>query len=297
MKTRTINTHRAFTLIELLVVIAIIAILAAILFPVFAQAKAAAKAAVGVSNMKQIALAHLMYSNDYDDNKAPRAIQDLYNCNAQGTGCSVSDEHEWKELLAPYVKNQGLYQDALNSMRQTPDLHSDPAARASYNWTPTILPTNLVFSVSYNEVNWQLPGQPGNFVNQSGFVLTSLPSPSTAGIAMETHSWNDDDGPYEGWAQYTASSGYANGLPTPAAYIGKWNIMGDAYGDKAMNAAYADGHAKRISYSARDCTALHEGATGTTTDFWDITGEDLGGPNGNYSWEATNCVQLPAAFQ
>ena len=34
---------RAFTLIELLVVIAIIAILAAILFPVFAQAKAAAK--------------------------------------------------------------------------------------------------------------------------------------------------------------------------------------------------------------------------------------------------------------
>ncbi len=35
--------NQAFTLIELLVVIAIIAILAAILFPVFAQAKAAAK--------------------------------------------------------------------------------------------------------------------------------------------------------------------------------------------------------------------------------------------------------------
>ncbi len=62
MKKRT-----AFTLIELLVVIAIIAILAAILFPVFAQAKLAAKGTASLSNTKQIALGTLMYSNDYDD--------------------------------------------------------------------------------------------------------------------------------------------------------------------------------------------------------------------------------------
>ena len=62
------KTHRrAFTLIELLVVIAIIAILAAILFPVFAQAKAAAKAIADLSNLKQHGLAILMYSNDTDD--------------------------------------------------------------------------------------------------------------------------------------------------------------------------------------------------------------------------------------
>lgn len=58
---------KGFTLIELLVVIAIIAILAAILFPVFAQAKVAAKKSASVSNAKQIGLAHFMYMNDYDD--------------------------------------------------------------------------------------------------------------------------------------------------------------------------------------------------------------------------------------
>jgi prepilin-type N-terminal cleavage/methylation domain-containing protein len=61
------SKSRAFTLIELLVVIAIIAILAAILFPVFAQAKAAAKNTTTVSNLEQQNLAIPMYAGDYDD--------------------------------------------------------------------------------------------------------------------------------------------------------------------------------------------------------------------------------------
>lgn len=63
------KSHRrlAFTLIELLVVIAIIAILAAILFPVFAQAKNAAKKTSDLSNLKQSVMAVLMYANDADD--------------------------------------------------------------------------------------------------------------------------------------------------------------------------------------------------------------------------------------
>ena len=61
------NNQRAFTLIELLLVIAIIAILAAILFPVFAQAKAAAKKASDLSNIKQLTTASIMYLADYDD--------------------------------------------------------------------------------------------------------------------------------------------------------------------------------------------------------------------------------------
>ena len=59
--------RHGFTLIELLVVIAIIAILAAILFPVFAQAKVAAKSSADLSNVKQLALGTVMYSADNDD--------------------------------------------------------------------------------------------------------------------------------------------------------------------------------------------------------------------------------------
>jgi len=64
---RVSRTYKAFTLIELLVVIAIIAILAAILFPVFAQAKESAKATACLSNMRQMAIASMMYLSDNDD--------------------------------------------------------------------------------------------------------------------------------------------------------------------------------------------------------------------------------------
>jgi prepilin-type N-terminal cleavage/methylation domain-containing protein len=59
--------RKAFTLIELLVVIAIIAILAAILFPVFAQAKEAAKKTAYISNMKQTGTSAQLYIADTDD--------------------------------------------------------------------------------------------------------------------------------------------------------------------------------------------------------------------------------------
>ncbi|MCS6774972.1 MAG: DUF1559 domain-containing protein [Chloroherpetonaceae bacterium] len=57
----------AFTLIELLVVIAVIAILAAILFPVLARAREQGRKAVCQSNLRQMALAHRLYTQDYDE--------------------------------------------------------------------------------------------------------------------------------------------------------------------------------------------------------------------------------------
>jgi len=66
------HTHRqAFTLIELLVVIAIIAILAALLFPVFAQAREAARALVCLSNAKQLGTAAYLYAQDYSEQIVP----------------------------------------------------------------------------------------------------------------------------------------------------------------------------------------------------------------------------------
>lgn len=64
---RSFRAQKGFTLIELLVVIAIIAILAAILFPVFAQARAAARQTSCISNVKQVGLGAMMYAQDYDE--------------------------------------------------------------------------------------------------------------------------------------------------------------------------------------------------------------------------------------
>src|SRR5437764_14997077 len=65
------SARRGFTLIELLVVIALIAILAAILFPVFAQAREAARKAGCLSNLNQLAKSTMMYGQDYDETFYP----------------------------------------------------------------------------------------------------------------------------------------------------------------------------------------------------------------------------------
>jgi prepilin-type N-terminal cleavage/methylation domain-containing protein/prepilin-type processing-associated H-X9-DG protein len=91
--------RNGFTLIELLVVIAIIAILAALLFPVFAQARAKARAVTCTSNLKQIGLALAMYRQDYDETNVNQwPWNGLYNW-----------DHTFHELLNPYVKNRQVF--------------------------------------------------------------------------------------------------------------------------------------------------------------------------------------------
>ena len=114
------HKRTAFTLIELLVVIAIIAILAAILFPVFAQAKLAAKAAASLSNTKQQSLGILMYANDYDDMWVPTLQFFLYDPAPTypypytiGTApYNGFDTWSWLEL--PYIKTSQIFIDPID---------------------------------------------------------------------------------------------------------------------------------------------------------------------------------------
>ena len=99
---------RAFTLIELLVVIAIIAILAAILFPVFAQAKVAAKKTALLSNAKQFGTSQMLYSSDADDVFSPAMSYDKdFNCMS------------WAVLCQPYIKSYAMLMDPFSPAKLT----------------------------------------------------------------------------------------------------------------------------------------------------------------------------------
>lgn len=85
-----------FTLIELLVVIAIIGVIAAILFPVFAQAREKGRQIACTSNERQLAMAVLMYAQDYDDLLTPEAT------------VVAGQQVLWPDLLSPYVNSAKL---------------------------------------------------------------------------------------------------------------------------------------------------------------------------------------------
>jgi prepilin-type N-terminal cleavage/methylation domain-containing protein len=120
------NSRKAFTLIELLVVIAIIAILAAILFPVFAQAKEAAKKTAALSNVKQIGTGFVIYATDYDDQfpfsmgRMPTTGQWLWNFFTPtphdgianlGWNNPILDQANsvgWANSTQPYIKNNDI---------------------------------------------------------------------------------------------------------------------------------------------------------------------------------------------
>ncbi len=126
------RNQRAFTLIELLVVIAIIAILAAILFPVFAQAKVAAKKTADLSNIKQVALGVLMYNGDYDDTFP------VYFSGQEGPRDAFLESHIWSSTrgVGPYIKSTEIFRSpddnyALGDFGDYPATRTRPA-RDSY---------------------------------------------------------------------------------------------------------------------------------------------------------------------
>lgn len=112
---------QGFTLIELLVVIAIIPILASILFPVFARARENARRASCMSNLKQIGLGMIQYSQDYDETypqtyvRVGSSAQTQTDPNMPGAyfyadyGGGSSHGTSWMDLIFPYTKSIALY--------------------------------------------------------------------------------------------------------------------------------------------------------------------------------------------
>jgi prepilin-type N-terminal cleavage/methylation domain-containing protein len=171
--------HRGFTLIELLVVIAIIAILAAILFPVFAQAKEAAKKTQTLSNIKNLSLANLMYANDNEDKlpwtytfpyigSNPAACDFNFDWGNTVTNTPGGAFHAWTEFIFPYVKNgsRGGDFNAANADNTTAAVFVDPVwnftapARDARGTQGTAEGTNLYPYASYLPNSVLMPPNP-----------------------------------------------------------------------------------------------------------------------------------------
>jgi len=188
---------RAFTLIELLVVIAIIAILAAILFPVFAQAKEAAKKTSCLSNAKQLGLGIFMYQGDFDDTNIMASADDK----------SVFRDVEqtlyrnwtpWSALVQPYSKNTQILLCPTNTSDSFIQSH-DPNARAEiyagYGYNYGYLGTFAGLDPSgtgdylWNPLSATATGKPANTVMIAESVGENFAS------ANHVYVWNQPIGP------------------------------------------------------------------------------------------------------
>lgn len=107
-KQNVIKNTSGFTLIELLVVIAIIAILAAILFPAFARARENARRASCQSNLKQIGIGIMQYTQDYDEHFPLSAVYPVALAREAATPPGVVIG--WADAIQPYLKSLQVYQ-------------------------------------------------------------------------------------------------------------------------------------------------------------------------------------------
>jgi len=249
----------------LLVVIAIIAILAAILFPVFAQAKEAAKRAACLSNTKQLITSYLMYSGDYDDVLVPGVVstdpgtflqqgEGSYNsnlaANAQALrGNAANTGSTFEILMDPYIKNKAIF--------------VCPSSGASVN-ANTVQRSIGLSSIAAGDFRNGAPGtfptaQPGQWIPGVKTSQTSVQFPAEFILAGETINVN-----YGRAYNATATTNQTIG-ETPSAYSAcvAWetqanNTTENSTAVVASNKAYArhsnksnygfmDGHAKNFA--------------------------------------------------
>lgn len=212
------NANRAFTLIELLVVIAIIAILAAILFPVFSQAKAAAKKAQDLSNHKQIVTAIMLYAADYDD-------QTVASHHDLEVGETIADLYTWFNPLQPYIKNKQIFHDPVVSNDPTvfPDwmtlddwkpVHTDYLINGFFAHGANLtefdrVAEQIIIAERHNQIGFfdyhPWPSAPNGdwergFLDGSGYILsdvetdTQSPDPKNVGRHTNGNNYSFADG-------------------------------------------------------------------------------------------------------
>jgi prepilin-type N-terminal cleavage/methylation domain-containing protein/prepilin-type processing-associated H-X9-DG protein len=267
--------RRAFTLIELLVVIAIIAILAAILFPVFAQAKEAAKKTQCVSNQKQLGLAFLQYATDSDD---------LFPNPGGGTKLlsnNSSPQTGWIQIAAdgsgqgiwPYVKSRSLTSSSGN-------MYSCPLATNYSGLVPANTPPYDDRQRSFIMNDYLRAWHPGAFATNIT-VVTGVPDAFAEGISQtQVPAPADLILLYEGSQKVLPSADPGgtnrNGSPyhrrtagastTAGATIGF--PVGYHSGKRMANFLFLDGHVKSMTPGATWTTATNTQLQTINPDSW-----------------------------
>lgn len=234
---------KAFTLIELLVVIAIIAILAAILFPVFAQAKVAAKSASYLSNTKQMALGMRIYAGDYDDNF-------VFSQWGPVPGPTGTEAEHWVQRVYPYIKNSQIFLNPSGPNVSQPDMTRRDNFAAGPNGAVPLWFRRTMSDSSLERI--------AEFVVFAPTGVSSFGIPNFARAGSEFNPWHrsdplaNDGGPINlpDWATLrcqriydAAKDGYIRN-PDQGGFAFTWS-----FNDK-NNFAFADGHSKAIKKGA-----------------------------------------------
>jgi prepilin-type N-terminal cleavage/methylation domain-containing protein/prepilin-type processing-associated H-X9-DG protein len=251
-----------FTLIELLVVIAIIAILAAILFPVFAQAKASAKATATLSNVKQNTTAAIMYSSDYDDYSV---LGQMWGSQGRINVGGVTPMSPWTILIQPYEKNYDLLLDPMATQPakvfnpSNPDLDRAVQPGISYN-SVTLSPWPLSVR-DFTSVSMTAPANPADTVmfasSYVGFAETgggygwfgATVKWATLGLIDSPDCWDWSVSLcWDGWGNsfYWGPQFFQGMTEERGRYTGGNSLR---YG-KGATVSFVDGHAKRMRAGA-----------------------------------------------
>ena len=156
-----------FTLIELLIVIAIIAVIAAILFPVFSRVRENARRTQCLSNLRQVTLGLLQYTQDADD-RCPLYFASLARVTpgsrVPGHGsATIAPYLYWNELIAPYVQSQPTHNfNTTSKVFVCPDAPYDASAMPGYGYSNV-----SSYGLSDNWAEWYCPDDCNNGTGQA----------------------------------------------------------------------------------------------------------------------------------